>query len=206
MLRCIQLNVSTWHRCKEGFELATKTDSITCESDGTWSKHSVRCRLSPCRLPANLTNVVVTGKQLTPVGGAIIISCRPGYFLERPGLSECTVSDMLRSSFCVDTHYHLHHLLINVHFRIVSQCYFPFISSRSLANGRHLSHPSLVCLLFVRSLLPFLMVWLRARATIMEILSAILVYRDLKYKYVFIYQSISKLLGLCRRLSHCLRP
>jgi len=38
------------------------------------------------------------------------------------------------------------------------------------------------------------MVWLRARATIMEILLAILVYRDLKYRYVFIHQSISKLL------------
>ncbi|XP_056124585.1 sushi, von Willebrand factor type A, EGF and pentraxin domain-containing protein 1 isoform X2 [Rhinichthys klamathensis goyatoka] len=87
------------YRCKEGFELATKTDSITCESDGTWSKHSVRCRLSPCRLPANLTNVVVTGKQLTPVGGAIILSCRPGYYLEGPGLSECTISGKWSPSF-----------------------------------------------------------------------------------------------------------
>uniref|UniRef100_A0A8C2KBK0 Sushi, von Willebrand factor type A, EGF and pentraxin domain-containing protein 1 n=1 Tax=Cyprinus carpio TaxID=7962 RepID=A0A8C2KBK0_CYPCA len=76
------------YRCKEGFELATKTDSITCQSDGTWSKHSVRCRPSPCSLPANLTHVVITGKQLTPVGGTVIISCRPGYYLEGPGLSE----------------------------------------------------------------------------------------------------------------------
>uniref|UniRef100_A0A8C1SD31 Sushi, von Willebrand factor type A, EGF and pentraxin domain-containing protein 1 n=1 Tax=Cyprinus carpio TaxID=7962 RepID=A0A8C1SD31_CYPCA len=80
------------YRCKEGFELATKTDSITCQSDGTWSKHSVRCRPSPCSLPANLTHVVITGKQLTPVGGTVIISCRPGYYLEGPGLSECSVS------------------------------------------------------------------------------------------------------------------
>uniref|UniRef100_A0A671PAW8 Sushi, von Willebrand factor type A, EGF and pentraxin domain-containing protein 1 n=1 Tax=Sinocyclocheilus anshuiensis TaxID=1608454 RepID=A0A671PAW8_9TELE len=80
------------YRCKEGFELATKTDSITCQSDGTWSKHSIRCRPSPCSLPANLTYVVITGKQLTPVGGTVIISCRPGYYLEGPGLSECSVS------------------------------------------------------------------------------------------------------------------
>ncbi|XP_048039857.1 sushi, von Willebrand factor type A, EGF and pentraxin domain-containing protein 1 isoform X2 [Megalobrama amblycephala] len=87
------------YRCKEGFELATKTDSITCESDGTWSKHGVRCRLSPCSLPANLTNVVVTGKQLTPVGGVVIISCIPGYFLEGPGLSECATSGKWSPSF-----------------------------------------------------------------------------------------------------------
>ncbi|XP_067257599.1 sushi, von Willebrand factor type A, EGF and pentraxin domain-containing protein 1 isoform X2 [Chanodichthys erythropterus] len=87
------------YRCKEGFELATKTDSITCESDGTWSKHGVRCRLSPCSLPANLTNVVVTGKQLTPVGGVVTISCIPGYYLEGPGLSECAASGKWSPSF-----------------------------------------------------------------------------------------------------------
>ncbi|XP_056610750.1 sushi, von Willebrand factor type A, EGF and pentraxin domain-containing protein 1 isoform X1 [Triplophysa dalaica] len=81
------------YRCKEGFELVTKTDSLTCQSDGTWSKHSVRCRPSPCRLPANLTHVVVTGKQLTPVGGTVTISCRQGYYLEGPAVSECTGSD-----------------------------------------------------------------------------------------------------------------
>ncbi|KAL0189248.1 hypothetical protein M9458_016347, partial [Cirrhinus mrigala] len=43
-------------------------------------------------LPANLTHVVITGKQLTPVGGSVTISCRPGYYLEGPGLSECSVS------------------------------------------------------------------------------------------------------------------
>ncbi|XP_051576791.1 sushi, von Willebrand factor type A, EGF and pentraxin domain-containing protein 1 isoform X5 [Myxocyprinus asiaticus] len=79
------------YRCKEGYELATKTDSVICQSDGTWSKHSVRCRPSPCSLPANLTHLVVTGKQLTPVGGTVIISCRPGYYLEGPGLSECAL-------------------------------------------------------------------------------------------------------------------
>ncbi|TRY57481.1 hypothetical protein DNTS_014228 [Danionella cerebrum] len=80
------------YRCKEGFELATKTAYVTCQSDGTWSKHSVRCRPSPCSLPANLTHVVITGKQLTPIGGVVIVSCRPGYYLEGPGLSECSLS------------------------------------------------------------------------------------------------------------------
>ncbi|XP_055055760.2 sushi, von Willebrand factor type A, EGF and pentraxin domain-containing protein 1 isoform X1 [Misgurnus anguillicaudatus] len=80
------------YRCKEGFELATKTDFVICQSDGTWSKHGVRCRPSPCSLPANLSHVVVKGNQLTPVGGTVTISCKPGYHLEGPALSECAVS------------------------------------------------------------------------------------------------------------------
>uniref|UniRef100_A0A8B9HTR2 Sushi, von Willebrand factor type A, EGF and pentraxin domain-containing protein 1 n=1 Tax=Astyanax mexicanus TaxID=7994 RepID=A0A8B9HTR2_ASTMX len=78
-------------RCSEGFEPVTQTDSVHCQSDGTWSKHSVRCRPKPCSLPSNLTNVVVAGDQLTPVGGTITISCKPGFYLEGPGLSECGV-------------------------------------------------------------------------------------------------------------------
>lgn len=78
-------------RCKEGYMLATQTDVINCQSDGTWSKHSVRCQPIPCSLPTNLTHVVVTASQLTPVGGTVTISCMTGFYLEGAALSECEV-------------------------------------------------------------------------------------------------------------------
>lgn len=78
-------------RCKEGYKLVTQTDTVNCQSDGTWSKHNVRCEPIPCRLPTNLTHVVVTGGQLTPVGGIVTISCMPGFYLEGAVLSECEV-------------------------------------------------------------------------------------------------------------------
>uniref|UniRef100_A0A8B9HXL3 Sushi, von Willebrand factor type A, EGF and pentraxin domain-containing protein 1 n=1 Tax=Astyanax mexicanus TaxID=7994 RepID=A0A8B9HXL3_ASTMX len=86
-------------QCSEGFEPVTQTDSVHCQSDGTWSKHSVRCRPKPCSLPSNLTNVVVAGDQLTPVGGTITISCKPGFYLEGPGLSECGLFGRWSPSF-----------------------------------------------------------------------------------------------------------
>uniref|UniRef100_A0A8B9JCB5 Sushi, von Willebrand factor type A, EGF and pentraxin domain-containing protein 1 n=1 Tax=Astyanax mexicanus TaxID=7994 RepID=A0A8B9JCB5_ASTMX len=87
------------YKCSEGFEPVTQTDSVHCQSDGTWSKHSVRCRPKPCSLPSNLTNVVVAGDQLTPVGGTITISCKPGFYLEGPGLSECGLFGRWSPSF-----------------------------------------------------------------------------------------------------------
>lgn len=78
-------------RCKDGYKLVTQTDAVNCQSDGTWSKHSVRCQPIPCSLPTNLTHVVVTGGQLTPVGGIVTISCMPGFYLEGAALSECEV-------------------------------------------------------------------------------------------------------------------
>ncbi|XP_072543610.1 sushi, von Willebrand factor type A, EGF and pentraxin domain-containing protein 1 isoform X2 [Salminus brasiliensis] len=87
------------YRCTEGYELVTQTDSVQCQSDGTWSKHSVRCRPKPCSLPTNLTYVVVAGEQLTPVGGTVTISCKPGFYLEGPGLSECGLFGRWAPSF-----------------------------------------------------------------------------------------------------------
>lgn len=78
-------------RCKEGYKLATQMDTVNCQSDGTWSKHSVRCQPIPCSLPTNLTHVVVTGGQITHVGGIVTISCSPGFYLEGAALSECEV-------------------------------------------------------------------------------------------------------------------
>ncbi|XP_017574246.1 sushi, von Willebrand factor type A, EGF and pentraxin domain-containing protein 1 isoform X1 [Pygocentrus nattereri] len=87
------------YRCTEGYEMVTKTDSVNCQSDGTWSKHSVRCRPVPCSLPTNLTNIVVVGARLTPVGGTVTISCKPGFYLEGPGLSECGLFGRWSPSF-----------------------------------------------------------------------------------------------------------
>uniref|UniRef100_A0A8C7PT42 Sushi, von Willebrand factor type A, EGF and pentraxin domain-containing protein 1 n=1 Tax=Oncorhynchus mykiss TaxID=8022 RepID=A0A8C7PT42_ONCMY len=78
------------YRCDEGYELTSQSDSLTCQYDGTWSKHIIRCHPAPCLLPANLTtHVLVTGEDLTPVGGAVTFSCPPGFLLQGPGLAEC---------------------------------------------------------------------------------------------------------------------
>ncbi|KAI5629830.1 sushi, von Willebrand factor type A, EGF and pentraxin domain-containing protein 1 isoform X1 [Silurus asotus] len=93
------------YRCKEGYKLVTQTNTVNCLSDGTWSKHSVRCHPIPCSLPTNLTHVVVTGGQLTPVGGIVIISCMSGFYLEGGSVSECELfgrwSPPFSSNSCV---------------------------------------------------------------------------------------------------------
>uniref|UniRef100_A0A8C7T4M1 Sushi, von Willebrand factor type A, EGF and pentraxin domain-containing protein 1 n=1 Tax=Oncorhynchus mykiss TaxID=8022 RepID=A0A8C7T4M1_ONCMY len=78
------------YRCDEGYELSSQSDSLSCQSEGTWSKQSIRCRPVPCPLPANLpTHVMVTGEDLTPVGGVVTLSCPTGFILQGPDLAEC---------------------------------------------------------------------------------------------------------------------
>ncbi|TKS92960.1 Sushi, von [Collichthys lucidus] len=79
------------YRCEDGYKLATQAASLSCQSDGTWSKHSIRCRPVPCPLPTNFSipHVVITGKEFTPVGGTITLSCPPGLYLQGSALSEC---------------------------------------------------------------------------------------------------------------------
>lgn len=81
------------YRCKDGYELATQTASLSCQSDGTWSKHSIRCHSTPCLLPTNLSipYLVVTGEKLTPVGGTVTLSCPAGFYLQGLSLAECQV-------------------------------------------------------------------------------------------------------------------
>ncbi|XP_047448132.1 sushi, von Willebrand factor type A, EGF and pentraxin domain-containing protein 1-like [Mugil cephalus] len=77
--------------CDEGYKLATQTDSLSCQSDGTWSKHSIRCQPTPCPLPTNssVPRLLITGKELTPVGGTIALSCPPGFYLQGSAAAEC---------------------------------------------------------------------------------------------------------------------
>ncbi|XP_064796418.1 sushi, von Willebrand factor type A, EGF and pentraxin domain-containing protein 1 isoform X3 [Oncorhynchus masou masou] len=78
------------YRCDEGYELSSQSDSLSCQSEGTWSKQSIRCRPAPCPLPANLpTHVMVTGEDLTQVGGVVTLSCPTGFILQGPDLAEC---------------------------------------------------------------------------------------------------------------------
>uniref|UniRef100_A0A4W5JWI9 Sushi domain-containing protein n=1 Tax=Hucho hucho TaxID=62062 RepID=A0A4W5JWI9_9TELE len=82
------------YRCHKGYELTS--DSLSCQSEGTWSKQSIRCRPTPCPLPANLpTHIMVTGEDLTPVGGVVTLSCPTGFILQGPGLAECQVRLLL---------------------------------------------------------------------------------------------------------------
>ncbi|XP_019713979.1 sushi, von Willebrand factor type A, EGF and pentraxin domain-containing protein 1 isoform X2 [Hippocampus comes] len=81
------------YRCEDGYELATQTATLSCLSDGTWSKHSIRCRPVPCRLPANhsIARLLITGNELTPVGGTVALSCPAGFYLQGSALAECQV-------------------------------------------------------------------------------------------------------------------
>nr|XP_057922474.1 sushi, von Willebrand factor type A, EGF and pentraxin domain-containing protein 1 isoform X2 [Doryrhamphus excisus] len=79
------------YRCEDGYELATQTATLSCLSDGTWSKHSIHCRPVPCQLSANhsIPHLVITGKELTPVGSTVTLSCPPGFYLQGSALAEC---------------------------------------------------------------------------------------------------------------------
>ncbi|XP_028329615.1 sushi, von Willebrand factor type A, EGF and pentraxin domain-containing protein 1 isoform X2 [Gouania willdenowi] len=81
------------YRCDDGYQLSSQTASLSCQRDGSWSKHSVRCRPEPCLLPTHSSDphLVITGKQLTPVGGSITLSCPPGFHLQGSALAECQV-------------------------------------------------------------------------------------------------------------------
>uniref|UniRef100_A0A3P8S3J5 Sushi, von Willebrand factor type A, EGF and pentraxin domain-containing protein 1 n=1 Tax=Amphiprion percula TaxID=161767 RepID=A0A3P8S3J5_AMPPE len=83
--------------CDDGYKLATQTDFLACQSDGTWSKHSIRCRPTPCLLPTNVSipQLAITGKELTPVGGTITLSCPPGFYLQGSALAECQSCEMV---------------------------------------------------------------------------------------------------------------
>lgn len=84
-------------RCEDGYNFATQWDSLSCQSDGTWSKHRVRCGPTPCRLPSNFSSpdLVITGKELTPVTGTITLSCPPGLHLHGSARAECQVRKMV---------------------------------------------------------------------------------------------------------------
>lgn len=94
---CVSSCASFVCRCDDGYELATQTASLSCQSDATWSKHNVRCRPTPCLLPNNFSipHLVITGKELTPVGGTVTLSCPTGFYLQGSALAECQVRKML---------------------------------------------------------------------------------------------------------------
>ncbi|XP_061525630.1 sushi, von Willebrand factor type A, EGF and pentraxin domain-containing protein 1 isoform X5 [Phycodurus eques] len=79
------------YRCEDGYEVATQTATLSCLVDGTWSKHSIRCRPIPCGLPANhaVPHLAITGKELTPVGSTVTLSCPAGFYLQGSALAEC---------------------------------------------------------------------------------------------------------------------
>ncbi|XP_023804740.1 sushi, von Willebrand factor type A, EGF and pentraxin domain-containing protein 1 isoform X3 [Oryzias latipes] len=81
------------YRCDDGYELATLAASLSCQSDGTWSKRNIKCHPTPCLLPSNLSDphLVVSGRKLTPVGDTITFSCPPGFYLQGSALAECQV-------------------------------------------------------------------------------------------------------------------
>ncbi|XP_061133183.1 sushi, von Willebrand factor type A, EGF and pentraxin domain-containing protein 1 isoform X1 [Syngnathus typhle] len=97
------------YRCEDGYELATAAATLSCLSDGTWSKGSVRCRPVPCRLPANhsVPHLAIAGQELTPVGGTLALSCRAGFSLRGSALAQCQMggswSPSIASARCEPT-------------------------------------------------------------------------------------------------------
>ncbi|XP_015258798.1 PREDICTED: sushi, von Willebrand factor type A, EGF and pentraxin domain-containing protein 1 isoform X2 [Cyprinodon variegatus] len=79
------------YRCEDGYELSTRGASLSCQSDGTWSKHSLECRPAPCLPPSNISipHLQISSRELTPVGGTITLSCPPGFYLQGSALAEC---------------------------------------------------------------------------------------------------------------------
>ncbi|XP_018585768.2 sushi, von Willebrand factor type A, EGF and pentraxin domain-containing protein 1 isoform X1 [Scleropages formosus] len=77
------------YRCLEGYELTVQSGAVSCLSSGTWSPHSVQCSPVPCTLPANLTHVIVVGRDPTPVGETVTVSCEEGFQLQGPSISQC---------------------------------------------------------------------------------------------------------------------
>uniref|UniRef100_A0A8C7IIV5 Sushi, von Willebrand factor type A, EGF and pentraxin domain-containing protein 1 n=1 Tax=Oncorhynchus kisutch TaxID=8019 RepID=A0A8C7IIV5_ONCKI len=60
--------------CDEGYEMTSQSDSLTCQYDGTWSKHIIRCRPAPC-----LSGSVTTSKRLFYVGQSLPFTCPKGH-------------------------------------------------------------------------------------------------------------------------------
>ncbi|XP_008426204.1 sushi, von Willebrand factor type A, EGF and pentraxin domain-containing protein 1 isoform X1 [Poecilia reticulata] len=79
------------YRCEDGYKLATSRASLSCQSDGSWSKHSIQCHPAPCLLPTNISipHLQINGRELTPVGGTITLSCPTGFYLQGSALAEC---------------------------------------------------------------------------------------------------------------------
>uniref|UniRef100_A0A8C8CTH4 Sushi, von Willebrand factor type A, EGF and pentraxin domain-containing protein 1 n=1 Tax=Oncorhynchus tshawytscha TaxID=74940 RepID=A0A8C8CTH4_ONCTS len=69
------------YRCDEGYELTSQSDSLTCQYDGTWSKHIIRCP-KPCPPPPGWkesSGSVNTSKRLFYVGQSLPFTCPKGH-------------------------------------------------------------------------------------------------------------------------------
>uniref|UniRef100_A0A8C8CUC4 Sushi, von Willebrand factor type A, EGF and pentraxin domain-containing protein 1 n=1 Tax=Oncorhynchus tshawytscha TaxID=74940 RepID=A0A8C8CUC4_ONCTS len=67
--------------CDEGYELTSQSDSLTCQYDGTWSKHIIRCP-KPCPPPPGWkesSGSVNTSKRLFYVGQSLPFTCPKGH-------------------------------------------------------------------------------------------------------------------------------
>lgn len=70
--------------------METEADMCVCQEDGQWSPTSISCFLKKCPLPTNLTNVIVSGDELT-VNKNVTLSCAEGYTLTGASTSMCQV-------------------------------------------------------------------------------------------------------------------
>nr|XP_056705184.1 sushi, von Willebrand factor type A, EGF and pentraxin domain-containing protein 1 [Euleptes europaea] len=76
------------YRCLEGYVMETEMDSCTCQEDGHWSPNGISCCPRKCPLPANITNIIISGTEFT-VNKSIVLSCPEGYLLTGKGISTC---------------------------------------------------------------------------------------------------------------------
>ncbi|XP_078251223.1 sushi, von Willebrand factor type A, EGF and pentraxin domain-containing protein 1 isoform X2 [Rhinoraja longicauda] len=80
------------YRCSEGYVMESEGDAQICLEDGSWSTHSIACKLQSCPLPfTSQANVVFSG-TVFPVNESTVISCEEGYRLSGANLSTCQMN------------------------------------------------------------------------------------------------------------------
>ncbi|XP_072444220.1 sushi, von Willebrand factor type A, EGF and pentraxin domain-containing protein 1 isoform X5 [Chiloscyllium punctatum] len=77
------------YKCLEGYVMEAEKDIRTCLEDGSWSSHSILCKLQTCPLPmSKMANVIISGTRFT-LNESIVISCEEGYRLSGANQSIC---------------------------------------------------------------------------------------------------------------------
>ncbi|XP_043572153.1 sushi, von Willebrand factor type A, EGF and pentraxin domain-containing protein 1 isoform X1 [Chiloscyllium plagiosum] len=77
------------YRCLEGYVMEAEKEIRTCLEDGSWSIHSILCKLQTCPLPmSKMANVIISGTRFI-LNESIIISCEEGYRLSGANQSIC---------------------------------------------------------------------------------------------------------------------
>ncbi|MEQ2205540.1 hypothetical protein XENOCAPTIV_002618 [Xenoophorus captivus] len=88
------------YKCRLGY-LLKGSPVLSCGRDGRWGEPRIHCEPvscgkppclpAPCPLPNNISipHLRISGRELTPVGATITLSCPTGFYLQGSALAEC---------------------------------------------------------------------------------------------------------------------